>query len=244
MIEGIVMEKNFNKLFDINYKQKIITVFYDEFNRKTFLEKKNDKYDYLEYEDYVFLHNLFNASPFIRPIFEKFKYEEKVKLTSALLAVQILITGMLGCGCNVSLGNNAVLVTSSNTLTYYDHMDDLKKELGVVSPSNAEVYNSIDNNGNLPDNFKEIAHKIVDVLSSYNFDLTVFNLNIKDLTVDLKGLEEIKQYKENVVAYYDTSLNKIIASPDASESVITHELMHATNNFYRVTIKIICWVFH
>ena len=47
-------------LFDINYNNKVFSIFLGENNHKAFLESKNGKYYYPLYEDYLYLNNKFN----------------------------------------------------------------------------------------------------------------------------------------------------------------------------------------
>ena len=47
-------------LFDINYNNKVFSIFLGENNHKAFLESKNGKYYYPLYEDYLYLNNTFN----------------------------------------------------------------------------------------------------------------------------------------------------------------------------------------
>ena len=77
-------------LFDINYNNKVFSIFLGDNNHKAFLEIKNNKYYYPLYDDFLYLNKKFNEHNYVSFKINKFNFKEKVMIKSTAVALALI----------------------------------------------------------------------------------------------------------------------------------------------------------
>lgn len=240
----------FKKQMPIEYNNKKFMVFFDENNRRTFLEiGNNGKYQYPLLEDYLCLYKKFNShNPYD---VSKFKFEEKVRVikngvVSLLSVITILnsIPSALAADLEIEIENDQLTIGESidqkqNEKEYIkiEDLKDLDQFLGKLNVTKEMVIEAINNNSNLNAKYKRIAINLVtEITNNYpDFNLRIFYENIKDMKVEECTLEEFRQaYSsvKNAIAFYNTINNTITAINGVPIEVLYHEMYRATHNLY------------
>lgn len=245
----------YKKLFDVEYNNKKFTIFIDEHDRRTFLElNSKGEYIYPELEDFKALNEIYNnGNPFICYNVEKVTFKEKVRLGSLILAAIVSTNVAIASfrHMEVELKDNNVYISSTemplpetespnqiNTIVFKD-AKELDAILGYTNVSKEEVEEAIDNNPNLPENYKRISHGLLDAKTSKypNAELRIFYRHIKTLNVNLfDSYEDLQSHfdQKGLGANYDVANNTINAVKDAGDDIIAHELSHAFDSFYEI----------
>ena len=232
------------KLFDIKYNNKTFTLFMADNRRIFFLEKGSDgKYDYPLFEDFKALDAIYNINnPFIYYSNKGVFFKERVRITSGVLAFVLTvgtITGAYGRMHEIIFNEdtNEVKIVYNNDFyigkTFADtsYLDEV---LGYKSVSKEQIFEAIDNNANLSEEYKVLARNLVNryLEEVPNADLRIFYENIKTLKiVELDASESEAVLGENVAGNYNSLDNQINLKNDATAPVIYHELFHTTQSF-------------
>ena len=242
----------YQKLFNINYNNKIFTIFIDKYGRRTFLELvSNDKYRYPNINDFINLNKIYNGrNPFIsydskdklsthKP--KKVIFKEAVIGTTGLIS--IILTGIIGINSirysyKLNKQNDFVEMIPTYTSTNFDESNVLDTYLGTSSVPLEELINVINNNPNIDDIYKENAIKLAKhIHDKYpNTDNRIFYDNMKNLTIE--ELED-NEINEHTAGTYN-SLTNVISIKNRNETeekstdfnsfeneIIIHELSHA-----------------
>lgn len=237
-------------LFDINYNNKIFSIFLGENNHKAFLESKNGKYYYPLYEDYLYLNNKFNKENFVSFKIDKFNLKEKVMIKStavALALITVTTASMVKSKPKYNtkdtaesksmiedlLANQPQIYVSENKI---NSKSDLDKFLGYEHISDEELYNAIDNNNQISKENKEKIYTVINKIKekSPDFDFRIFYENIKSLNITLMDKNEIaKEYGLGVAGCYDTKKNTIYYSDGYDDMNLYHEICHVLFDYYR-----------
>ena len=238
-------------LFDINYNNKVFSIFLGENNHKAFLESKNGKYYYPLYDDFLYLNKRYNEKSFICCKPEKFNFKEKVMIKSTAVALALItlntVTNIKSKPQKISdtqidqsrsmieqmLENQNNVHVSENKIT---SKEDIDKYLGYEQVSKEDIFLAIDNNENISaDNkakFKEIVNKVSE--KSSDFDFRIFYENVKTIVIEEMSSSEIsKEYGLGVGGCYILKENKIVYSTDFGQSALYHEMCHTLFNYYR-----------
>lgn len=240
------MNITYKKLFDIKYNNKIFTIFIDENNRRTFLEKnEKEEYIYPTLEDFKVLNNIYNIhDPLIEYDLRKYIFKEKVRITSGVLAITVLATSLSNAlsanfkNYRVDETENGVVITSIDKEPSMHLITDLKEldsVLGYTSVTKEQIIEAVSNNSNLTDYYKTIIYNLINrVYEEYpNIDLRVFYENVKTLEIREIPTEEFhEEYNNYSVANYDSVRNCINLSSNINLKTIYHELVHAMWSFY------------
>lgn len=233
------MKQGYKKLFDIKYNNKIFTIFLAPDNRKAFLEKGEDgKYLYPTLEDFKVLNDIYNNhNPLVFNDIHDYFFKEKVRLVSGIMAVVVsgnIIADVLHNYQVEQVTDEYVTLVIDDSIKVasrtFSDVADLDKILGYKTVSKEQVFEAIDNNSNLGEEYKNIARNLVDKVLEVepDFDLQIFYENIKDLEVVELTLEEEKTVLgENVAANYNSYYNRINLSSSATLGTIYHEFVHA-----------------
>ena len=175
-------------LFDINYNNKVFSIFLGENNHKAFLESKNGKYYYPLYEDYLYLNNKFNKENFVSFKIEKFNLKEKVMIKStavALALITVTTASMVKSKPKYNtkdidesksmieelLANQPQIYVSENKI---NSKSDLDKFLGYETVSDEELYNAIDNNNQISKENKEKIYTVINKIKEKYPDWNVY----------------------------------------------------------------------
>lgn len=246
----------YKKLFTINYKNKKFLVLVDKYHRKTFLEILDDgKYNYLEYEDYKELNEIYNNFDYTIKYDKnsrQMSYHEKVRHKARLLTCEILLTGVLtGIGGAVGKwildldANEKRLVSISFQQLYKDTNSD---RANIDSFYNNEiitredVIDAINNNNKIDAHFKEIAIKVMDLNLELDpkLNLRIYYENIKNMSIFVEPWEVIsKDNTTNRAGYFATTTKEIHLCEDyvANPQTVAHELTHAMHNLIDTSKK-------
>lgn len=242
----------YQKLFNINYNNKIFTIFIDKYGRRNFLEQvSNNKYRYPNINDFINLNKIYNErNPFIsyeskdklpthKP--KKVIFKEAVIGTTGLIS--IILTGIIGINSirysyKLNKQNDFIEMIPTYTSTKFDESNVLDTYLGTSSVPLEELINVINNNPNIDDIYKENAIKLAKYIHDKypNTDNRIFYDNMKNLAI-----EELEDNEENkhIAGSYNSLTNVIsIKNRDDTEEkstdsnsfeneVIIHELSHA-----------------
>ena len=238
------MNITYKKLFDIEWNNKIFTIFIDNNHRRTFLEKNKDgEYIYPTLEDFKILNNIYNVhNPLIEYDLREYFFKEKVRLMSGILALTILSTATNALATfknyQVEEDGESVSVVAENAtpnMRLITNLSDLDSVLGYKTVSKEEIVNAIYANPNLTDYYREIMVNLVNkIYDKYpNIDLRVFYENVKTLEIREISEEEFKnEYKTYTVANYESYQNRLNFSPNVNLQVIYHEIAHTMWSFY------------
>lgn len=238
----------YKKMFEIPFNNKKIAIFIDEFNRRTFLEVDSEgRYHYPLLEDFLVLNEVYNnRDPYVNYMIERYTFPEKVRMaTAGALSVAILTSSLMIETKKViaKIDNDKLVISieeqdkeSIPTVNIY-YPQDLDKVLGYTSITIEEIEYAINNNGSLPNNYKEIATDIIHAINNNypEIDLRIFYERIKSLNVNQISSEEIQEkYNQAAVgANNHSAINTINAPADASRGLIAHELCHCLNYIYQ-----------
>lgn len=119
---------------------------------------------------------------------------------------------------------------------YVEDTSILDEYLGYDEVSCEEIYENIDSNKNLNIEFNLCSKELVRRIRKRhpNYDLRIFNENIKTLITEKLSEEEYnKKYPNLGQAHYNFNDNRISFIDTCNLSTIYHELFHSTWNF--------CW---
>ena len=246
-------QNTYQKLFNINYNNKIFTIFIDKYGRRTFLElKSNDKYKYPNIDDFIYLNKIYNErNPFISyygvgdrlPIHKPKKVMFKEAVISTTGIISIILTGVIGINSvrysySLEKKNEYLEIVPTHTYTNFDDSNVLDRYLGSSSVPIEELIDVINNNPNLDDIYKKDAI----ILAKYiyekypNTDNRIFYDNMKTITIN--ELEDSAK-NEYIAGTYNSQYNTIniknknvteeksIDSNSFENQVIIHELAHA-----------------
>ena len=245
-------QNTYQKLFNINYNNKIFTIFIDENGRRTFLElKSRNKYRYPNIEDYIYLNKIYNErKAFISyyvgeklPIHKPKKVIFKENLISATGIISVILTSVIGINSirysyMLEKRNDFVEITPTYTNTIFDDSKVLDSYLGTSSVSIDKLIDVINDNLNIDDIYKENARRLVKYINDKypNTDNRIFYDNMKNLTIE--ELEDNEKNKHIAGSY--NSLTNVISIKNRNETeekstdsnsfeneVIIHELSHA-----------------
>ncbi len=223
-------------LFTIEYNNKVFAVFLTDNHRRTFLEIKNNKYIYPNYEDYVYLNNIYNNfEEDIYYLIPEYNYQEKVRFASLIVAITTvfnLVTTSIKnykvenddnkISINIVINKNNDKYLKVNNVGSYDHV--LKKV------TKEQVQEVIDQNPHLSFRIKNIMHLLVEELTKEypNVDLRTYYLNALDLTVNYVSKEKIVEESKmpGFAAFYSSSQNSITVNSNAENGILGHELAH------------------
>ncbi len=238
-------------LFDINYNNKVFSIFLGENNHKAFLEIKNNKYYYPLYDDFLYLNKKFNEHNYVSFKINKFNFKEKVmiKYTAVSLALLTITTAssikhnskdsnQVDVSENKSMieqliNNQPKLTISENKITSKEDMD---KYLGYESVSEEEIYSAIENNKQLTKYDKEKLYNVVAKIKekSPNFDFRIFYENVKTLQIYMMDKTTIaKEYGLGVKGCYDVKKNTIYYTDSTDDMALYHEMCHIVFDYYR-----------
>ena len=252
-------EMIYQKLFDINYNNKVYTIFIDQYGRKTFLEKHiTGKYLYPQINDFIILHKIYNErNSFISsdsntlpigyrlPNRRKVKFQEFVRdsigeiaFSMAILAGATLISGMI-------MGRTFKLVKEDDEIKivvdYVDgalikSTDELDDILGYKSVTVEQIEAAINLNDGIDVNYKQPAINLIRFIKNKypNTDSRIYYENMKGVSV--VEVEKSKMQK-NVAGTYNSYSNVVSIRDDHtdSEEVITHEYAHAYHHWKQDT---------
>lgn len=230
------MDIKVKKLFTINYNNKVFACFLADNHRRTFLEVKNNEYIYPNYEDYVYLNNIYNN--FEEDIYyyiPEYGYKEKVKFGTLVVAITTvfnLVTTSVKSyqvenddnkiKINIVINKNNDKYLKVNNVQSYDEI--LKKV------SKEEVHEVINQNPNLSFRIKNIMHLLVEEMTKKypNADLRTYYLNALDLKVNYLTKEEMLDESKmaGFAAFYSSRQNSISVNPNSENGVLAHELAH------------------
>lgn len=243
------MHQTYKKAMDIEYNHKIFTIFIDENNRCTFLEKdKKGEYIYPTLEDFQVLNHIYNYhNYFIEEDLRKYSFNEKVRVISGALAMTIslaVITHSLDSSIknlfkvyHLTEEEETLTLIAENVTPDLKLVSDLKELddiLGYQSVTKSDIMTAANNNPNLNEYKKEIINNLINkVYEEYpNIDLRVFYENVKTLEIVELTEEEYQEKFGNSEANYDSINNRINLSPNANLATIYHELAHVMWSFY------------
>lgn len=224
-------------LFNINYNNKVFSLFLNENNKIYFLINNNGKYFYPSYEEYIYLNNIYNENNFIS--YKYLKIEEKVIIKNTAVSLALLTAlNVSTFGNKISKKepiNSEVVSTQSNI--QITSLESLNSIIGYQNISLEEVINTINLNKNISLDDKKRAITLVNTI--YNnypeFDFRIFNENMKTLKiVTLSDEDIIAKFSSYIIGCYYANENTIYLSNSATEKVIYHELSHSLFDYYRV----------
>ena len=250
-------QNTYQKLFNINYNNKIFTIFIDMYGRRTFLEFNDSKYKYPNIDDFINLHKIYNErNPFIlyyligdklpvhKPKIVKFK--EKVLNTTGVISIiltgTIAISSLINSFYKIEQNEDSVNIISSYSSDYFDNSNELDNYLGTSIVSHEELIKAIKDNDNLSESYKESAIKLADYIKyKYpNTDNRIFYDNIKTLKVEVLDNEDDNK---NIAGAYNCFLNVISVKKSNNENnsnmdnnfleneVAMHELYHVYHSW-------------
>ena len=251
----------YQKLFNIKYKNKNFVIYMDQYNRKTFLElRDNGKCVYPYIDDFVFLHKIYNErNPFLsynnlstydvgdrlpihREKTKKVIFKEAVRIYTASIALElaILIGGSTIAGIPFSRQFKLIqedtgklkIVSENIDGTLITNTNQLDEVLGYNFVSKDEVINAIVSNEKIDDYYKNHAINLVNFMSN-KYPNTDMRI-FYDNVKDLSiNVVDNSRMSKHVSGIYDSFNNKISIRYDhkESEQVATHELVHSYHHW-------------
>jgi len=236
----------YKKIFDLNLNNKKFTIFIDDKGRFTFLEKNNKgEYIYPLLEDFLFLHNVYNnVNPFILYDVNRYSFEEKVRYGIATtMAVVTLLTTSINFGRTIgrleaNVKDGEVVISESpepyeETEPYYvaiNKPSDLDRFFDSEKITPEVVREAINNNENLPKEYKILCHMLLNEISSRypEADLGVFYLNVKDLKIrEITSDDLQKEFKQaGIAANFDVNNSTINIDSTSRREFKAHEIAH------------------
>lgn len=238
-------------LFDINYNNKVFSIFLGENNHKAFLESKNGKYFYPLYDDFLYLNDTFNKKNFVSYKVEKFNFKEKVMIKSTAVALALLTLNTASTIKSNSkstdeddiresksviaeiIENSPHFEISENKIT---SKVDLDKFLGYESVTDEMLNTAIDENNQITNADKEkLKYVIVKIREkSENFDFRIFYENVKTLNIYMMDSSSMaKEYGLGVKGCYDVKKNTIFYTDSSNDTYLYHEMCHVLFDYYR-----------
>ena len=238
-------------LFDINYNNKVFSIFLGENNHKAFLESKNGKYFYPLYDDFLYLNDTFNKKNFVSYKVEKFNFKEKVMIKSTAVALALLTLNTASTIKSNSkstdeddiresksviaeiIENSPHFEISENKIT---SKVDLDKFLGYESVTDEMLNTAIDENNQITNADKEkLKYVIVKIREkSENFDFRIFYENVKTLNIYMMDSSSMaKEYGLGVKGCYDVKKNTIFYTASSNDTYLYHEMCHVLFDYYR-----------
>lgn len=253
----------FKYMFNIKLNNKCFAIFLCDDGHKAFLEIKNNKFSYPEYNDYMLLNSVYNKKvDFISYAIHKLNFEEKVLLKNTAITVALLaaVTASIAKDMvkkpEVTVEEKPALVEEKPTHSivpfYTENLNiteekkitsnkELTSVLGYESISYESVIEAINKSKNFDNDDKLRAITLVNTVhNNYpDFDFRVFYENLKSIKIEKLSNEEfLSSIGKIVLGYYDVKENKICYPINANESTRYHELLHSTQNIYYKTEKI------
>ena len=238
-------------LFDINYNNKVFSIFLGGNNHKAFLESKNGKYFYPLYDDFLYLNDTFNKKNFVSYKVEKFNFKEKVMIKSTAVALALLTLNTASTIKSNSksideddiresksviaeiIENSPHFEISENKIT---SKADLDKFLGYESVNDDMLNTAIDENNQITNADKEkLKYVIVKIREkSENFDFRIFYENVKTLNIYMMDSSSMaKEYGLGVKGCYDVKKNTIFYTDSSNDTYLYHEMCHVLFDYYR-----------
>ena len=238
-------------LFDINYNNKVFSIFLGGNNHKAFLESKNGKYFYPLYDDFLYLNDTFNKKNFVSYRVEKFNFKEKVMIKSTAVALALLTLNTASTIKSNSksideddiresksviaeiIENSPHFEISENKIT---SKADLDKFLGYESVNDDMLNTAIDENNQITNADKEkLKYVIVKIREkSENFDFRIFYENVKTLNIYMMDSSSMaKEYGLGVKGCYDVKKNTIFYTDSSNDTYLYHEMCHVLFDYYR-----------
>lgn len=222
-------------LFNINYNNKIFSLFLNEQNKIYFLINNNGKYFYPSYEEYIYLNNMYNEKNFISYL--PLKIEEKVIIKNTAVSLALLTAlniSTFGSKTSRKMTINSEIVSTQNIIQITS-LESLNSIIEYQNISLVEVINTINLNKNISLDDKKRAITLINTI--YNnypeFDFRIFNENMKTLKiVTLSDEDIIAKFSSYIAGCYYTNENTIYLSNSATEKVIYHELSHTLFDYY------------
>ena len=240
------MNITYKKLFDITYNNKIFTIFIDNHNRRTFLQKdQKGEYIYPTLEDFKILNHIYNIhNPFLSSDLKDYFFKEKIRFASGVLALTVVTSSLSNTleeifkNYQVEITEEEITLIEEDTTPELQFINDLKELdniLGYTDISKEQVILAIESNNNISNYYKEIMKNLINkVCEEYpNIDLRVFYKNIKTLKInELTEQDFHSQFSEFTVANYDSVTNTVNLSPNVSLKTLYHEFAHVMWTFY------------
>lgn len=244
------------ELFSIEYNGKEFTIFINENGIRTFLEiNEKGEYEFPMLEDYLALYEIYNIhNPYVHYGPLRLNFENHVKVVKngaiSLLAVVILLNNIpqaMAQSVRAEVTDSQVVLTHTaindkkEVITISD-TKDLDKYLGPVNLTKALILDAINNNDNLPQDFKELVIEEFESLyeAHPNADYRIFYENVKNLRAKAYSSEEYyKNFPSGSEANYNSMFNIISYIDGVSKATIIHETGHTHHSFYRALDKCI-----
>lgn len=227
----------YKKTVDIKYNNKVFAVFVNLNNKRIFLEVTNKGYKFPSKKDYADLNNLYNnRDDFV--VAGEVSFKRKVQGTVAgVLAGVTLLSAVVFKKQETSPDETPNIENSEQQKeeVWFTTSLELDNILGYKDVALEKVYQAIENNSNLDDEYKRLATLVINTIDTYDkkAEKRIFFLNIGDLDVRVDPLEKIKEVKgEGVLAYYDVRNNTIVVAPEATFNTKVHEMFHVAYHIY------------
>lgn len=236
----------FKKLFEINYNNKRFLILVDDSHRRTFLEVVNDKYIYPEYDDYVYLNEIYNNYDYTIKYDKYLSYKEKVRYKSLVLLASVALTfeaGYVGKRV-IELGDVGRRELSIQFQGLYKDNCENRCDIDIYYDNEIitkdDVIRVINNNKNFNDYYKRIALEVLDLNLEIdpNINLRIYYENIKDMKIIVHSNEDITEGNtKNVAAHFNALLKEIHLSEDIKndDASVAHEFLHAFHNLVDTT---------
>ena len=160
------MNITYKKLFDITYNNKIFTIFIDNHNRRTFLQKdQKGEYIYPTLEDFKILNHIYNIhNPFLSSDLKDYFFKEKIRFASGVLALTVVTSSLSNTleeifkNYQVEITEEEITLIEEDTTPELQFINDLKELdniLGYTDISKEQVILAIESNNNISNYYKE-----------------------------------------------------------------------------------------
>lgn len=238
----------YREMFKIKFNNKEFMLFLAEHNRVAFLEVVNGIYQYPLLEDFLSLNKIYNErDPFVMnqtvSFIEKIKkIDPKRNVAPVMLALTIMLGNMPSAFASFKpeVTESEVIVSESLPLeSYYttcNSVSELESILGPEEITIEKLAKVISENANLTDHEKEVALDTAKaILNEYpDFNMRIYYENMKTIDVNTVSSEEYeKEIDRNSAANYVSDENLINNKEGCRDTVLSHELLHASHHYYR-----------
>ena len=226
----------FTKLFTINYHNKEFLLLVNDKNVYGFLEVKDNKYYYPDFEDFKELFTMYNLFRDVKfegaPKYDFFQYATK---TMDEIIKKIIIPVYVGIIAGLVV--DVVINPETNVIKYGERVvvssaTEFNNYIGYKKIDVYDVFKAIDNNKYLTSKNKKIAKNLVveKVRNNSDIDLRIVYENFNKLKVYYKTQRQLKfKYQRNIAGCFVSKYGIIYLTND-NPKLVSHELSHIFHN--------------
>ncbi len=235
----------YKKIFTIKHNNKSFVIFVNEKHRFVFMEQRGNELVYPDYEDFIYLFNLYNVdhgvvSDTSTLIGERVSPPEKVSYKGLLLSVIYALNLSYALAHNpaFSIKDDKVIIENveKNKHVLPKSVSELNKYLGYRHISVEELFKAIDENDSFNERQREITKNIITEKLKLNpdMDLRLFYENVKTLKIVNASVSELEEkFNESLDGCYASGDNTIYLSSD-KDGLFAHEISHVMHTYWRV----------